>query len=69
MSRGPANFRERDVTRAAKAVAKAGLDVARSEIDTCAGKITVHIVPNQAEAPPAEGNEWDEVLIGAGREA
>jgi hypothetical protein len=62
MSRGPASFRERDVTRAAKAVVKAGLDVACVEIDTTGSKITVHTVPHKAKVPASKCNEWDEVL-------
>jgi hypothetical protein len=40
MGRGPCTFKERDVSRAVKAVRKAGMDVARVEIDRD-GKIVV----------------------------
>ena len=40
VGRGPQPFRERDVTRAVRAVAKAGIEVARVEIDKD-GKIIV----------------------------
>jgi hypothetical protein len=40
MSRRSSAFRQRDVTRAVKAVARAGVDIARVEIDT-SGKIVI----------------------------
>jgi hypothetical protein len=40
VSRAPSTFRQQDVTRAVKAVAAAGVDIARVEIDK-AGKITI----------------------------
>ena len=40
MSRGPATFRQRDVTAAVKGANAAGLDIARVEIDK-AGKIVL----------------------------
>jgi hypothetical protein len=58
--RRPSLFKERDVTRATKAVLAAGLDVARVEI---AKDGVTTVVPGK----PAEGggatptNEWDEV--------
>jgi len=61
MSRAPSTFRQQDVTRAVKAVAAAGVGIARVEIDK-AGKIT--IIALGAEPPGEEGreaNEWDRV--------
>ena len=62
MARVPAIFRQGDVTRAVRAVAAAGVGIARVEVDR-AGKIT--IIALGAE-PPGEGgkgpNEWDTVL-------
>jgi hypothetical protein len=56
MSRAPQTFRQRDVTKAVKAVAAAGMPVARVEVDN-AGKIIVVIgEPGKAEA---DTNEWD----------
>jgi hypothetical protein len=62
MARAPCTFRQQDVTRAVKAVAAAGVDIARVEIDK-AGKITIialGAVPNGGLA--SQGNEWDTVL-------
>ncbi|MFG1241920.1 hypothetical protein V5F31_06005 [Xanthobacter sp. V7C-4] len=65
MSRGPATFRQRDMTAAVKAVTAAGLDIARIELDK-SGKIV--IIPGRREEPAREGqggeeplevNEWD----------
>jgi len=58
MSRGPQRFRERDVTRAVKAVVKAGVEVARVEIDTEGRIVVVAGKPADGHAP----NEWDEAL-------
>jgi hypothetical protein len=59
MSRTPSTFRQQDVTRAVKAVAAAGVGIARVEIDKT-GKITI-IALNDAVKPTAV-NEWDTVL-------
>jgi len=63
MRRAPSTFRQQDVTRAVKAVAAAGVDIARVEIDK-AGKIT--IIAIGAGLHDGEGrterNEWDTVL-------
>jgi hypothetical protein len=61
MARAPSTFRQQDVTRAVKAIAAAGISIARVEIDKN-GKITVIT----AEAPDRtdeamEANEWDRI--------
>jgi hypothetical protein len=61
VGRGKRVFRESDVTRAIRAAAKAGVSVARVEIED--GKITVII--GKAAETVTEGNNanpWDEVL-------
>jgi hypothetical protein len=60
MSRAPLAFKETDITRAIKAARKAGLGVARVEIDK-EGKIV--IVAEKTGETPASGNPWDGVLI------
>jgi hypothetical protein len=62
MTRAPATFRQQDVTKAVKAVAAAGVHIARVEIDK-AGKIviiTTDATENQS-GESAEVNEWDRV--------
>jgi hypothetical protein len=61
MARAPSTFRQQDVTRAVKAVAAAGVDIARIEIDK-AGKIVI-VASTGAEPGEgrAEGNEWDHI--------
>jgi hypothetical protein len=57
MARAPSTFRQQDVTRAVKAVAAAGVNIARVEIDR-AGKIVIIT----AEAPPAAQDDLDREL-------
>jgi hypothetical protein len=61
MARAPSTFRQQDVTRAVKAVAAAGVHIARVEIDK-AGKITI-ITADGTVRPDdqREANEWDRV--------
>ena len=59
MARAPSTFRQHDVTRAIKAAAAAGVDIARIEIDK-AGKIVI-ILATGAE-PTKDSNPWDGVL-------
>jgi hypothetical protein len=59
MARAPSTFRQQDVTRAVKAVAAAGVHVARIEIDKT-GKIIV-IVGGGEPSGSTEANEWDRV--------
>jgi hypothetical protein len=57
MARAPSTFRQQDVTRAVKAVAAAGVHIARVEIDR-AGKI---VVVTQ-ESPTSQQNDLDREL-------
>jgi hypothetical protein len=61
MPRAPSTFRQRDVTRALKAVTAAGVGISRVEIDR-EGKITI-IAANASQTPEQGGkaNEWDSV--------
>ena len=61
MSRSRCTFRQRDVTRAVKAVVAAGVEIACIEVDT-AGKI---VIMARKPATDTERNEWDEVFDGA----
>lgn len=56
----PATFTQSDVTKVLKAARAAGLPVASVEIDRT-GKIVANF-GGPADAVPAGGNEWDEVL-------
>jgi hypothetical protein len=57
MSRAPSTFRQQDVTRAVKAVAAAGVHIARIEIDRL-GKIVIIT----GEVPPAAQDDLDREL-------
>jgi len=61
MSRRPCTFRQRDVTKAVRAVVAAGTPVARVEIDP-AGRIVIVAGSALGESMP---NEWDGVLNAA----
>jgi hypothetical protein len=59
--RRPCLFKERDVTRAAKAIRAAGLDIERVEI-TKDGAIIIFPKPKQMAGEGGEvANEWDSV--------
>ena len=61
MARALSPFRQQDVTRAVKAVAAAGVGIARVEIDK-SGKITIIAAPTEQGTGgrmPEERNEWD----------
>jgi len=69
MSRGACTFRKRNVTAAIKAVAAAGVVIARVEVDKD-GKIVIIVgEPNESEGSNGNrsntANEWDEVFSGA----
>lgn len=60
--RGPCAFKKRDVTRAAKAVQAAGLDIARVEIAKDGAIIVVLGKPDHATGVGGEEtNEWDDL--------
>jgi hypothetical protein len=58
MSRGPATFRQRDVTKAVRAVASAGMAVVKVEVDKDGKIIVVVGAPDKTGGP--ERNEWDQ---------
>jgi hypothetical protein len=59
MARSPSAFKQSDLTRAVRAVRKAGVDIGRVEIDR-SGKI---VIVTTAETTKTEGgNEWDRAL-------
>jgi hypothetical protein len=61
MTRPPASFRQRDLTRAVKAVIAAGLHVAGVKV-SAQGDIEVVTGDDGAQHPPTqEGNEWDKI--------
>jgi hypothetical protein len=61
MARAPSTFRQQDVTRAVKAVAAAGVHIARIEIDK-SGKIAIITAdPTDHPGETTETNEWDRV--------
>jgi Tfp pilus assembly PilM family ATPase len=63
MGRAPSTFRQQDVTRAVKAVAAAGVDIVRVEVDRAG---TIRIIAANASRTSGQsareaGNPWDEV--------
>jgi hypothetical protein len=59
MSRRPSSFRQRDLTRAVKAVIAAGLHVAGVKV-SAKGDIEVVTGDKRMQDSPAQGgNEWD----------
>jgi hypothetical protein len=60
MSRGPSTFRQRDLTRAVKAVIAAGLHVAGVKV-SAQGDIEVVTDDERGQDSLREANEWDRV--------
>jgi len=61
MSRRPSSFRQRDLTRAVKAVIAAGLHVAGVKV-SAQGDIEVVTGEGKTRGPSTEGeNEWDRI--------
>jgi hypothetical protein len=61
MPRSSPSFRQRDLTRAVKAVRNAGVEIKLIEIDKC-GRIVVVLVNGGGRDAQQDRNEWDEVL-------
>ena len=57
MSRAPSTFKERDLTRAVRAVLKAGVCVRGATVDA-EGKISVIIGDAEGEMPASELDRW-----------
>jgi hypothetical protein len=60
MSRAPSIFKQRDITRAIKGAAAAGVNIAQIEIATD-GRIVIIISADAAQIEAVEENEWDRV--------
>jgi hypothetical protein len=59
MSRAPLSFKERDLTRAIRGAVKAGLNVARVEIDKASNRIILFFNGDNEEPP---SNDWDKAV-------
>lgn len=57
MARGPAIFKQADVTRALRGTVAAGVEVARIEIDVHTGNIII-LTPCASSAPVAPYDRW-----------
>jgi hypothetical protein len=62
MSRARQHFRQTDVTKAVKAVAKAGVPVGRVEISPEGHIIVIAGAPGQGQNTDQSINEWDTVV-------
>jgi hypothetical protein len=55
MARAPSNFRQQDVTRAINAATRAGLKIARIEVDAKTARIIVIVAEHENKQ---DENEW-----------
>jgi hypothetical protein len=62
MGHGPSSFKKADVTRAVSAVRKAGIEVARIEVDTKAGKVVIIAGKPAGESNESVGSTADDEL-------
>jgi hypothetical protein len=62
MSRGPQTFKQKDLTKAVKAMVKAGISVKRVEIDKSGKIVMVAAKPEDEGGKNPEENEWDVAL-------
>lgn len=60
MSRGPARFTQRDLAKAIKAVAAAGMSVTEIRVDKNGARIVVGGEPGKGEAV-TPSNSWDSI--------
>jgi hypothetical protein len=60
MPRGQCTFRQRDVTKAVKAVVAAGVHVVRVEVDRV-GRIVIIVGKPVSADQTKEANEWDRI--------
>jgi hypothetical protein len=60
MGHGRCTFREVDLIRALRAARKAGVDVARAEVERD-GKIVLVLKKDGEPLPNRERNEWDQI--------
>jgi hypothetical protein len=61
MTGRPASFRQRDLTRAVKAVIAAGLHVAGVKVSAQGDIEVVTGAVGAQDSPTQEGNEWDRI--------
>ena len=61
MARAPSTFRQKDVTRAVKAVTAAGVHIARIEIAKDGRIVIITATEAASQVEAGEDNEWDHI--------